>query len=228
MQVVKYYPNDILIKKIVEAANAYKNVCNKNLLYIALSQNPNNIFMFEAKYRPQHFTHLCGINSKIMNSVDFYENCINNPSLITIECCTPSGHHSRVDICEKISVLSDLLNLKNIKAFRSGEKMQGVGNIDFDFGVGDNCFIGYKYEPNRNICFPYTNMVAPISSYCIDPRRVSLVLSKPKELPLYNKVEYEVSKNLLSKLDSKILEAFSEFIDDDLFNTDKENGIKKE
>lgn len=192
MKIVKNYPNNILINKIIEAANTYKNVCNKNLLYIALSQNPDNIFMFEAKYRPQHFAHLCGIYSNTMTAVEFYENCINNPAAITMECCTPSWHHSRIDICEKISVLSDLLNLRNMKAFRSGEKMQGVGNVDFDFGVGDGCFIGYKYEPNKNICFPYTNMVAPISSYCTDPRRVSLVLSKPKELPLYNKVECQL------------------------------------
>lgn len=56
------------------------------------------------------------------------------------------------------------------------------------------------------------------SSHC--PRAAGFRLRNRKDFI------YEVSKNLLNKLDSKVLEAFSEFIDEDLFSKDETKGME--
>lgn len=59
-------------------------------------------------------------------------------------------------------------------------------------------------------------MTTLISYYCTDLKRLSLVLSKDVEKEKYDTVEYEVSKDLLAKIDEGVFQALSEFMDEKL------------
>lgn len=213
-------PDELILQKLSQAAQTYDYYCNKDFLYISLSTNKNNLFMFEAQYAPEHFQHLCGINSETMSPSSFYKNTLSNN--ISISDCTPSRNHTRHEILDKLNSLISLLNMKNIRMYRAGDKIQNVGNIDFDFAVGDSSFIGYKIDARTKMCFPLTNMIAPIADYCVNPKRVSLILSKTPDKKLYDTVEYEVSKHLLSKVDSDIIETLTAFLNKEALLT-KEN-----
>lgn len=204
-------PDELILQKISQATHIYSYYCNKDFLYISLSTNKNNMFMFEAQYTSGHFQHLCGIDSATMSPSDFYKNAINDN--VTLNDCTPSRNHTRHEVLDKLNSLIYLLNIKNTKMFRTGNRLHNVGNVDFDFAVGDSSFIGYKIDSRTKTCFPLTNMIAPIADYCVNPKRVSLILSKSSNKDLYDTVEYEASKNLLGKIDLDVAESISAFLD---------------
>ena len=212
-------PDELILQKIYQAAQIYNYYCNKDFLYISLSTNKNNMFMFEAQYTSGHFQHLCGIDSATMSPSDFYKNVMNNN--ITLNDCTPSRNHTKHEILDKLNSLIYLFNIKNTKMFREGNRLENVGNVDFDFAVGDSSFIGYKIDARTKTCFPLTNMIAPIADYCVNPKRVSLILSKSSDKDLYDTVEYEASKNLLGKIDIDVAESIAAFLDNSLLQKTK-------
>lgn len=208
-----------LLSLLNVAAKKYSAVCNNDLLYIAISSNKNNLFMFESMYKESHFQHLCGIHSETMPGKSFYFACLNGTTLLSD--CTPAYNHNFRDIKEKTESLIKLLEFSNMKFERAGKHLSGVGNIDFDFAVGDSSFIGYKIDARTKMCFPLTNMIAPIADYCVNPKRVSLILSKSYDKDLYDTVEYEASKNLLGKIDIDVAESISAFLDTSLLQKTK-------
>lgn len=220
----KQNTDEEIINMIKESAKCYSEFCGKDFLYVAINKNKNNLFMFEAKYQAKHFQHLCGIRSKTMTATEFYYECLKEDSKLLIQDCTPSYEHSKSDIIDKLSSFPRLFDITNLKTFRTGQRIPGVGNIDFDFAVGDTCFIGYKFNPKEKKYIPFTNMISPIASYCTSPKRISIVLSKNYDEQQYNKIEYEVTPNLINKIDIDIKEALLNFISPHLIK----NELSKE
>ena len=196
------------IMELGKAARLYNKVCGNNLLYISIPQKANDIFMLEASYEPVNFQHLCGIESKTKSALDFYFCCLNNN--VTLADCSPSKGHNRKDMAEKIASLQAVISMPNMKGFHIGKRI--TGNVLFDYGIGQNNFIGYKYISGLNFFVPYTNISDNINKFCIDLKRVSIVLSKKLGEEYYDKIEYEASKNLLTKVDEGIKDALSGYI----------------
>lgn len=204
--------NDIL-KEITKAAINYSNFCGKDMIYIKIDKNTSNLFTLKMKCLDENFQHLCGIRSETLSPSDFYKNSLE--SKISIKDCTPATGHNMGDISEKVSILSELLDFRNMGSFKCAKKI--TGNIDFDYGVGQEYFIGYKYAKLEKAYVPKTNITSSINKFCSNPVSISLVLSKEFDEKLFSKIEYEAFKNLLSKIDNKAFEQLSPLLDESLY-----------
>ena len=135
-------------------------------------------------------------------------------SSITIEDCVPAYDHTLKDVSAKISIFSQLFNIRNMKMFRADNPDIQPTKAKFDVGIGnDTGFIGYRYDKVIMKFIPVTNMPQPLSKYCFDPQKISMVLSKNFDEKTYKIIEFEVSKNLLSKLDVQYYYMLQDFID---------------
>lgn len=205
--------NNELVQQIYKSALSYSDICNKDYLYVVLDKNDcNNVEIYQAHYMPKMFMHLCGINSKTMSATEFYNNSLCKS--LAIEDCTSAYNHSLSQISEKVSILNDLLNIKNMKMFRIDDANVQPQKAEFDIGIGNNTgFIGYRYDKVIMKFVPVTNMPQPLSKYCFDPQKISMAFSKNFEEESYKIIEFEVSKNLLKKLDVQYYYILQDFID---------------
>lgn len=214
MQVISTLKNESLLNRIITASKSYSNLCNKDFLYVCLDKKDiSNTFVFTVRYEESSFMHLCGIKSKTMDASSFYRNCLN--SSITLNDCTPAYDHSVQDISSKVSILSDLLDVKNMKMFKADDPNIQPQKAEFDIGIGnDTGFIGYRYDKYIKKLLPVTNMPQPLTKYCFDPQKISMVMSKKPDEKLFSKTEFEISKDLLSKLDVEYYYLLLSFVDD--------------
>ena len=202
------WTDDKFIMELSKTARLYNKVCGNNLLYVSISQNTNDIFMLEASYESMNFQHLCGIESKTKSASEFYLCCLNNS--VSLADCSPSKGHNQKDMAEKIMSLQTVISMPNMKGFHIGKRI--TGNVLFDYGIGQNKFIGYKYIAGINCFIPYTNIPNNINKFCSDFKKISIVLSKKIEEELYSKIEFEASKNLLCKVNDGVKDALSSYV----------------
>lgn len=210
--------NEKLITELIKASHNYSYYCGKGYLFLCLDKNDiDNMLVYVARYEPSSFMHLCGIKSIDLSAIDFYRCCLD--SSITIGECTPAYDHTLSDVSEKVSILSSLLNIKNLKMFRADNPDIQPPKAKFDLGIGNNTgFIGYRYDKVIMKFIPVTNMPQPLSKYCFDPQKISMAFSKNFEEESYKTIEFEVSKNLLNKLDVQYYYILQDLIDKTLLD----------
>ena len=214
MVINKNLKDNQLLQQIYRSATLYSKMCDKDFIYICIDKKDvSNTFVFTARYEKSSFMHLCGIKSKTMDASSFYRNCLN--SSITLNDCTPAYDHSVQDISSKVSILSDLLDVKNMKMFKADDPNIQPQKAEFDIGIGnDTGFIGYRYDKYIKKLLPVTNMPQPLTKYCFDPQKISMVMSKETDEKLFSKMEFEISKDLLSKLNVEYYYLLLSFVDD--------------
>lgn len=213
MLINKSLRDNNLLQKIYKSANQYSEICNRDFLYLCFNKTDiNKTEIYQARYEPKHFMHLCGINSQTLSPTDFYINSLNNN--LTINDCTSAYNHSVSQISEKVSILYDLLNVKNMKMFKADSPNIQPPKAEFDVGIGNDVgFIGYRYDKYIKKFLPVTNMPQQLTKYCFDPQKISMVMSKEFDEKYFKKIEFEISKNLLEKIDTQYYYILSSFID---------------
>lgn len=202
-----------LLYQIYKSALEYSKICNKDFLYLAIDKrNISKTEIYKTHYEQKHFMHLCGINSKTMSPTEFYLAALRQG--ITMEDCTSAYKHSISQLSEKISILPNLVNPKNIKMFKQGNPDIQSPQAKFDIGIGNEIgFIGYRYDKIIHMFLPVTNMPQPLTKYCFNPSKISMVFSKEFHERKFKTLEYEVSKGLLGKLDFQYYYTLSSFLD---------------
>ena len=73
----------------------------------------------------------------------------------------------------------------------------------FKIGTGNNTgIVGYDYpnDNSSNLLFPKSAQLKSISKISRNPHRVLMILSRKISEKHYNKIEYEISKNVHSEL----------------------------
>lgn len=214
MVINKNLKDNQLLQQIYRSATLYSKMCDKDFLYLCINKKDiNQTEIYHAHYESKHFMHLCGIDSKTLSAIDFYNNSLS--CSLTINDCTGAYDHSISQISEKVSILSDLLDVKNMKMFNADDPNIQPQKAEFDIGIGnDTGFIGYRYDKYIKKLLPVTNMPQPLTKYCFDPQKISMVMSKKPDDKLFSKTEFEISKDLLSKLDVEYYYLLLSFVDD--------------
>ena len=121
---------------------------------------------------------------------------------------------------EKVAVMEQLLDLRNSKCYKIGAKNLVTRDNDFEMATGDaSGVIGYASRIKKKgtqivdetkAPIPTTLLNNPITDYCTRPQKIMFILQKYDGESTYNKLFYEIKKDLF--------QTEKEFFSEDLNN----------
>ena len=92
--------------------------------------------------------HLAGIKSKTLSANEFYEACLEGK--ITREACNPRRDVNTM--YSKIAIIEQMLNLRDSKCYKIGEKNLITRDNDFEMATGNvNGIIGYDSRIKKRL-----------------------------------------------------------------------------
>lgn len=194
-------PDNLLIHKLQDAANAYAQYADKDILII-YSENKNGPFLsYEFYAGKENFQHLAGVKSP-KGAVWFFNKCLDldNP----IERCDIVPKADIKTTSSKISVLPEAVDLTKAKAYKIGENDLKAMHCDFDMAIGNiNHVIGID-KRNHHLPVPITVMnksIYEFSSHCF---KIFLIMTKEKKSAKYTDIYYEITPNIIQKANLNI------------------------
>lgn len=203
IQSYKYLSDVELIKQLHQGAELYSKFANTYLLFLFKKNKLDLYQKYEVYYGERNFMHLAGIRSKTLSAVEFYKACLEGT--ICKQDCTPKN--STTNMYVKVSILKEMLNLKNGKCYKIGEKNLVTRDNDFEMATGNGTgIIGYdsriskvgsKTVNKNSKSIPTTLLSNPITNYCSSPNKIIFILQKFEVNQQYNKLFYEIKNNLL-------------------------------
>ena len=126
--------------------------------------------------------------------MEFYEACISGE--ITREQCKPRRDASTM--YSKIGVMEKILDLRNSKCYKIGEKDLVTRDNDFEMATGNSTgVIGYDSRIKKKgtnqvdrtkAPVPTTLLNSAITNYCSDPQKIMFILQKTDADDTYNKL----------------------------------------
>lgn len=188
-----------------DSIQIYDKLCGKN--YLIVFGAKNNYKFIQITIRQSSFWHLLGY-------------CLDED--------TNGGKHStylrcknKEDVSDKVSSVHNFseieekyLAMKNVFDFISKAKEIKICYAKncpeeylFRIGAGNNTgIVGYDYpnDNSSNLLFPKSAQLKSISKISRNPDRVLMILSRKISEKHYNKIEYEISKNVYFELKEQI------------------------
>lgn len=194
----KVLSDDVLVQKIRRAARIYKQYVDKDVLVVHRKSKQDSFHMYEFHAGKENFQHLAGVKSPKGASV-FFEKCLDDKSVLTRKDIVPKVHIKVTS--SKIDVLSDVLDLTNVKAYRFGHRDLITLCNDFEMALGNvQSVMGFsKRKYSKPV--PVTVMNSSIYEYCSEVDTVYLIMLKEPSDEKYTKVFYEVTNDILHKVD---------------------------
>lgn len=122
------------------SAVRYSEYADTTLLFLFREKKTEGYNFYEVRFGKHNFMHLAGMKSEMFNAVEFYEACLNG--MVTQKACTP--RRDRKTMYSKLAVLEQMLDLRNSKCYKIGEKDLVTRENDFEMATGNaNGVIGY-------------------------------------------------------------------------------------
>lgn len=199
---IKILTADELINILCKSARLYSEYVDITLLFIFREKKAEAYDYYEVRFGRNNFMHLAGIKSETLSANQFYEACINGT--ISKEDCKPRKDASTM--YSKVAIMEQMLDLRNSKCYKIGEKNLVTRDNDFEMATGNsNGVIGYdsrikirgtdKVDKTKS-AIPTTLLNNPITSYCSRPQRIMFILQKSDKESTYEKMFYEIKKGL--------------------------------
>lgn len=180
-----------------ESIQIYDELCGKTYLIVFGKKDSYNFI--ELIIKQSSFWHLLGCKLDIDSN--------NGKHNTYIECKAKkdvsdkiSSIHSFSEIEDKYKAIKNVFNfIQNAKQIRVGYTINCPEQYIFEIGVGNNTgIIGYDY-PNhkaRTLLFPKSAQLKAISKIAENPDKILMILSKDVVKRDYDKVEYEIKKDI--------------------------------
>lgn len=214
VQNVRALTPEELITILCESAILYSEYADTTLLFIFREKKSESYDYYEVRFGKNNFMHLAGIKSKTLSAIQFYEACVNKT--IKREECNPRRDSNTM--YAKVSIMKQMLDLRNSKCYKIGAKNLVTRDNDFEMATGNkNGVVGYdsriKIRGSQKIdktksSIPTTLLNNSITDYCTRPQKIMFILQKSDEESTYNKLFYEIKKELF--------QAEKEFFSDEL------------
>lgn len=193
---------DELLSILCKSAKLYSEYADTTLLFIFREKKSDDYDYYEVRFGKNNFMHLAGIKSETLNANDFYEACLHGT--ITRAACNPRRDANTM--YSKVAIMEQMLNLRNSKCYKIGEKNLVTRENDFGMATGNsNGVMGYdsrikirgtdKADKTKSP-FPTTLLNNPITEYCSRPQKIMFILQKSDGESIYNKLFYEIKKDL--------------------------------
>lgn len=117
--------------------------------------------------------------------------------------------HLGAKIYSKVSVLNQLLDLKNSKCYKIGEKDLVTKNNDFEMAIGNSSgVVGYDHRislkgtnivDKTKLPMPTTLITTPITQLVSKPEKIIFILQRNLDEEKYGKIFFEIKKDLLQE-----------------------------
>lgn len=205
-----------LLTILCKSAALYSEYADTTLLFIFREKKADAYDYYEVRYGKNNFMHLAGIKSETLSAVEFYEAC--EKRMIKREDCNPRRDANTM--YAKVAVMEQMLDLRNSKCYKIGAKDFVTRDNDFEMATGNaSGVVGYdsrikkkgtQIVDERKASIPTTLLNNPITDYCIRPQKIMFILQKYDGESTYNKLFYEIKKELF--------QTEKEFFSDELKN----------
>lgn len=209
---IRILTSEEMLTILRKSATLYSEYVDTTLLFIFRKSKSDSYDYYEVRFGKNNFMHLAGIKSESLNANEFYEACISGE--ITREQCKPRRDASTM--YSKIGVMEKILDLRNSKCYKIGEKDLVTRENDFEMATGNaNGVIGYdariKIKGSDKVdrakaAIPTTLLNAPITAYCSRPDKIMFILQKSDRENTYSRLFYEIKKGLFQTEKERIKE----------------------
>ena len=205
-----------LLTILCKSAALYSEYADTTLLFIFREKKADAYDYYEVRYGKNNFMHLAGIKSETLSAVEFYEAC--EKRIIKKEDCNPRRDSNTM--YGKVAVMEQMLDLRNSKCYKIGAKDLVTRDNDFEMATGNaSGVVGYDSRIKKKgtqivdkskTSIPTTLLNKPITDYCTRPQKIMFILQKYDGESTYNKLFYEIKKELF--------QTEKEFFSDELKN----------
>ena len=195
-----------LISILYRSAKLYSQYADTTLLFIFKENKFAKYDYYEVRYGRENFMHLAGMKSETLNAAEFYEACLNGT--VIKEDCTP--RRNATTMYSKVSIMEQMLDLKNSKCYKIGEKNLVTRDNDFEMATGNfNGVMGYDSRvpikgtnkvDKTKAAIPTTMLNKSIMEYCSNPQKIMFIMQRSDGENTYNKLFYEIKKNLFEQV----------------------------
>lgn len=138
-----------------------------------------------------------------MSAKDFYEACLEGK--ITRNDCNPRRDANTM--YSKVAIMEQMLDLRNSKCYKIGEKDIVTRDNDFEMATGNSAGVmGYdsrikikgtdKLDRTKSP-IPTTILNNSITQYCSRPQKIMFILQKSEGESTYKEMFYEIKKDLI-------------------------------
>lgn len=194
---------DELLSILCKNAKIYSEYVDTTLLFIFREKKSDEYDYYEVRFGKNNFMYLAGIKSETLSAVEFYDACINGT--ITKKDCTPRRDANTM--YSKVAIMEQMLDLRNSKCYKIGEKDLVTRDNDFEMATGNSAgVIGYdsririkgtnKLDKIQSP-IPTTLLNNSITQYCSRTQKIMFILQKSDGEDTYNKLFYEIKKDLI-------------------------------
>lgn len=191
-----------LLTVLCKSATLYSEYADTTLLFIFKKKKADAYDYYEVRYGKNNFMHLAGIKSETLSAVEFYEAC--EKGIIKREDCNPRRDSNTM--YAKVAVMEQMLDLRNSKCYKIGTKDLVTRDNDFEMATGNaSGVVGYdsrikkkrtQIVDDSKASIPTTLLNNPITYYCTRPQKIMFILQKYDGESTYNKLFYEIKKEL--------------------------------
>ena len=191
-----------LLTILCKSAALYSEYADTTLLFIFREKKVDAYDYYEVRYGKNNFMHLAGIKSETLSAVEFYEAC--EKRIIKREDCNPRRDANTM--YAKVAVMEQMLDLRNSKCYKIGAKDLVTRDNDFEMATGNaSGVVGYDSRIKKKgtqivdeskASIPTTLLNNPITDYCTRPQKIMFILQKYDGESTYNKLFYEIKKEL--------------------------------
>lgn len=191
-----------LLTVLCKSAALYSEYADTTLLFIFKKKKADAYDYYEVRYGKNNFMHLAGIKSETLSAVEFYEAC--EKGIIKREDCNPRRDSNTM--YAKVTVMEQMLDLRNSKCYKIGTKDLVTRDNDFEMATGNaSGVVGYdsrikkkrtQIVDDSKASIPTTLLNNPITYYCTRPQKIMFILQKYDGESTYNKLFYEIKKEL--------------------------------
>lgn len=191
-----------LLTVLCKSAALYSEYADTTVLFIFKKKKADAYDYYEVRYGKNNFMHLAGIKSETLSAVEFYEAC--EKGIIKREDCNPRRDSNTM--YAKVAVMEQMLDLRNSKCYKIGTKDLVTRDNDFEMATGNaSGVVGYdsrikkkrtQIVDDSKASIPTTLLNNPITYYCTRPQKIMFILQKYDGESTYNKLFYEIKKEL--------------------------------
>ncbi len=194
--------SDELLSILCKSAKLYSEYADTTLLFVFREKKSDAYDYYEVRFGKNNFMHLAGIKSETLSANEFYEACMKET--ITREACNPRRDANTM--YSKVAIMEQMLDLRNSKCYKIGEKDLVTRDNDFEMATGNSSGVmGYdsririkgtdKVDRTKSP-IPTTLLNNSITDYCSRPQKIMFILQKADGESTYNKLFYEIKKDL--------------------------------
>lgn len=202
VQNTRILSSEELLTILHRSATLYSEYADTTLLFIFREKKQAAYDYYEVRFGKNNFMHLAGIKSKILSANKFYEACIEKT--LAPKDCTPRRDANAM--YSKVAIMEQMLDLRNSKCYKIGEKDLVTRDNDFEMATGNaNGVIGYdaritikgtnKVDRTKS-AIPTTLLNGSITDYCTNPQKIMFILQKLDTESMYDKLFYEIKRDL--------------------------------